>query len=178
MNDILAGLAAAVRLIGGPDPELLEISARSLRVTLTATLTATPIATANGLPLGAWLAISRFRQRRAAIATLTALMGLPLVIVGLILYELLSRSGPFGVFGPLFTPAVPRRFPGGWRGGFHLQREAALNRPAAIPAVVTATVDRKRFGSCGKRLSARSDQCVCWSPAPCRRMEHWLRSRT
>jgi len=57
-----------------------------------------------GLPLGAWLAVSRYRFRRLVIALLNALMGLPPVVVGLVVYLLLSRSGPFGVMGLLFTP--------------------------------------------------------------------------
>lgn len=55
---------------------------------------------------GAWLAVNRFRFRRATIALLNALMGLPPVEVGLIVYILFSRSGPFGVFGLLFTPTA------------------------------------------------------------------------
>lgn len=84
------------------DPDLLEIVALSLRVTLTAVL----IASCIGLPLGAWLVINRFRFRRATIAVLNALMGLPPVVVGLIVYMLLSRSGPFGVLDLLFTPTA------------------------------------------------------------------------
>ena len=59
-----------------------------------------------GLPLGAWLAVNRFPFRRATIAFLNALMGLPPVVVGLIVYILFSRSGPLGVFGLLFTPTA------------------------------------------------------------------------
>lgn len=102
MNPLLQGLAEAGRLVVTLDPDLLEIAALSLRVTLTATL----IAAAIGLPLGAWLAISRFRLRRAVIAVLNALMGLPPVVVGLVVYVLLSRSGPLGVLGLLFTPTA------------------------------------------------------------------------
>lgn len=102
MTDILAALAAAFRLIVALDGDLIEITLRSLQVTVTATLVAAVV----GLPLGAWLAVSRFRFRRATIATLNALMGLPPVAVGLIVYLLLSRSGPFGVFGLLFTPTA------------------------------------------------------------------------
>ncbi len=92
----------AGRLIVTLDPDLMEITARSLHVTLTATA----IASAIGLPLGAWLAVNRFRARRTVIALLNALMGLPPVVVGLVVYVLLSRSGPFGVFGLLFTPTA------------------------------------------------------------------------
>ena len=102
MQEIWIGMAEAFRLVVTLDPELIEISLRSLRVTLTAVL----IAAALGIPLGAWLAVSRFRYRRGAIALLNALMGLPPVVVGLIVYLLLSRSGPLGVFNLLFTPGA------------------------------------------------------------------------
>ena len=64
------------------------------------------MASALALPFGTWLAIRRFRYRRVTIAALNALMGLPPVVVGLIVYLLLSRSGPFGVLGLLFTPTA------------------------------------------------------------------------
>ena len=102
MNTILEGLSEAARLAWTLDPDLLEISARSLQVTGLAVLVASCI----GLPLGAWLAVSRFPARRHVIALLNALMGLPPVVVGLIVYLLLSRSGPFGVLDLLFTPAA------------------------------------------------------------------------
>ncbi|MFY0659436.1 MAG: ABC transporter permease [Shimia sp.] len=102
MNELLAGLLEAGRLIITFDADLIEISLRSLQVTLTAVA----IASAIGLPLGCWLAVRRFRFRRFVIATLNALMGLPPVVVGLIVYLLLSRAGPFGVFGLLFTPTA------------------------------------------------------------------------
>ncbi|MEO1603631.1 MAG: ABC transporter permease, partial [Pseudomonadota bacterium] len=92
----------AMRLVWSLDPELIEIAARSLQVTLTAVV----IAALIGLPLGAWLAVSRFRARRTVIAIVNALMGLPPVVVGLIVYLMLSRSGPFGVLGLLFTPTA------------------------------------------------------------------------
>ena len=102
MNDILAGMWQAVALILAFDPELLEIILLSLQVTLTAVI----ISSFIGMPLGAWLAINRFKFRRIVIAILNALMGLPPVVVGLVVYILLSRSGPFGVFGLLFTPTA------------------------------------------------------------------------
>ncbi len=102
MNEITQGLYEAAKLILTLDPDLLEIVGLSLRVTLTAVL----IASLIGLPLGAWLVINRFRFRRATIAVLNALMGLPPVVVGLIVYMLLSRSGPFGVLDLLFTPTA------------------------------------------------------------------------
>lgn len=75
---------------------------RSLRVTLTALA----IACAIALPLAAFLAVRRFRWRRPTIAILNALMGLPPVVVGLLVYIMLSRSGPFGALGLLFTPTA------------------------------------------------------------------------
>ncbi|NNE52293.1 MAG: ABC transporter permease [Sulfitobacter sp.] len=102
MNDIWAGLEAAFWLIVTLDPDLLEITLRSLYVSLTALV----IASAIALPFGSWLAIRRFKYRRATIAVLNALMGLPPVVVGLIVFLLLSRSGPFGILGLLFTPTA------------------------------------------------------------------------
>jgi tungstate transport system permease protein len=102
MTDIWAGLEAAFWLIVTLDSDLVEITLRSLQVSVTALVFASLIA----LPFGTWLAIRRFRYRRTAIAVLNALMGLPPVVVGLIVYLLLSRSGPFGVFGLLFTPTA------------------------------------------------------------------------
>jgi tungstate transport system permease protein len=102
MNEILQGAAEAGWLILSLDKDLYEIIFLSLRVTLSAVL----IASVIGLPLGAWLAVNRFRHRRLVIAILNALMGLPPVVVGLIVYMALSRAGPFGVLGLLFTPTA------------------------------------------------------------------------
>ncbi len=102
MNDIFQGLSQAMRLVLALDPGLVEITLRSLQVTVTATL----VASAIGLPLGAWLAVNRFWLRRYVIAVLNALMGLPPVVVGLMVYVILSRSGPLGVLGLLFTPTA------------------------------------------------------------------------
>ncbi len=102
MNELLLGFVEAARLIAALDRDLTEIALRSLRVTVTAVA----VGSALGMPLGAWLAVSRFRWRRHAIAVLNALMGLPPVVVGLIVYLALSRSGPFGVLGLLFTPTA------------------------------------------------------------------------
>ena len=84
------------------DADLVEITLRSLRVTLSALAVACLIA----LPLAALLAVRRFRMRRATIAVLNALMGLPPVVVGLVVYVMLSRAGQFGVLGLLFTPTA------------------------------------------------------------------------
>lgn len=100
MNDITQGLLSALRLIVTFDAELWEISLRSLQVSLTALVLASAIA----MPFGTFLAVQRFKYRRLLISIINALMGLPPVVVGLIVYIMLSRSGPFGVFGLLFTP--------------------------------------------------------------------------
>lgn len=84
------------------DPDLYEIIFLSLRVTVSAVI----LGSALGLPLGAWLAVNRFRFRRYVIAVLNALMGLPPVVVGLFVYMLLSRAGPLGGFGLLFSPSA------------------------------------------------------------------------
>jgi tungstate transport system permease protein len=102
MGELWEGLAQAIGLIVTADADLIEISLRSLQVTLTALVIACVIA----LPLAGVLAVRRFRWRRGVIAVLNALMGLPPVVVGLIVYVLLSRSGPFGVLGLLFTPTA------------------------------------------------------------------------
>jgi tungstate transport system permease protein len=91
---------SALHLILTGDPTLFAIVKLSLIVSLSATLLATMI----GLPLGALIALTRFRGREAAIVTLNALMGLPPVVVGLAIYLVLSRSGPLGAWGLLFTP--------------------------------------------------------------------------
>jgi tungstate transport system permease protein len=102
MNDFARSAAAALSLIGSLDPELIGIVGLSLRVSLSASL----IALAIGAPLGAWLAISHFPGRQAIIVLTNALLGLPPVVVGLGLYLLLSRSGPLGSAGLLFTPTA------------------------------------------------------------------------
>jgi len=93
---------AAFRLLIRLDPDLLEIVGLSLRMTAAAVA----IATVVGLPIGAGLALFRFRGRQAVVAVLNALMGFPPVVLGLILYMLLSRAGPLGVLGLLFTPSA------------------------------------------------------------------------
>lgn len=102
MGEIFEALQQAGKLIVSFDPDLVEIAGRSLYVTITAVVIASLIA----IPLGAWISVRRFRFRRVAVALLNGLMGLPPVVVGLIVYLLLSRSGPFGVFGLLYTPTA------------------------------------------------------------------------
>ena len=93
-------LGGALRLIASGDAVLGGIVLLSLGVSLSAV----GLATLLGLPLGAALAVGRFPGRRAVIVLLNALMGLPPVVVGLFVYLLLSRAGPLGPLGLLFTP--------------------------------------------------------------------------
>jgi tungstate transport system permease protein len=92
--------ASALHLVLTADPTLVAIVRLSLAVSFSAVLLAAII----GLPLGAWLALTRFPGREAAIVALNALMGLPPVVAGLAVFLLLSRSGPLGSWGLLFTP--------------------------------------------------------------------------
>src|SRR5580700_721227 len=102
MNDIAAALHTAARLIGHFDPELRQIVFLSLGVSLTASICAFVI----GAPIGASLAVYKFRGKGAFIVVANALLGLPPVVAGLVIYLLLSRSGPLGSLGILFTPAA------------------------------------------------------------------------
>ncbi len=102
MNEIAEALRTAFTLIVTLDGDLAEIVGLSLYVSVSAVL----IATAIGLPLGAAVALLRFPGRGFLQVLLNALMGLPPVVVGLVVYLLLSRSGPFGVFGLLYSPAA------------------------------------------------------------------------
>ena len=102
MAEIGAAFAAALALIGGLEPRLVEIVMLSLQVSLTAVI----IAAIVGLPLGALVALGRFPGRRAVIVVLNGFMGLPPVVVGLLVFLLLSRAGPLGPLGLLFTPTA------------------------------------------------------------------------
>lgn len=102
MNDFAQSIVAAFALIGEADSELIGIVALSVRVSLAASIVALLI----GAPFGALLAITRFRGRQVIIVLTNALLGLPPVVVGLALYLLLSRSGPLGAAGLLFTPTA------------------------------------------------------------------------
>lgn len=102
MTDLWNGLSQAFWLVLTLNPDLVEITLRSLYVSFSALV----IGSAIAMPLAALLAVRRFRWRRTVIAILNALMGLPPVVVGLVVYVFLSRSGPFGVFGLLFTPTA------------------------------------------------------------------------
>ncbi len=102
MSETTEALRLAIRLIAERDTTLSEIVYRSLQVSLTAVFCAALV----GLTLGAWLAITRFPGRKVVIVIVNGLMGLPPVVIGLLVYLLLSRSGPLGAWGLLFTPTA------------------------------------------------------------------------
>jgi tungstate transport system permease protein len=102
MTDLADAFDAAWRLLAGPDPALAGIVGLSLQTSLLAVL----LAAIPGLPLGAWLAVHRFPGRGVVVAIANAMMGLPPVVAGLVLYLVLSRSGPLGALGLLFTPGA------------------------------------------------------------------------
>jgi tungstate transport system permease protein len=102
MQDFASEFVEAFRLLGRLDADLLEIVALSLRVSLSAVAAAALL----GLPLGALLAVTRFAGRRALIVLLAALMGLPPVVVGLLVYLALSNAGALGPLQLLYTPAA------------------------------------------------------------------------
>jgi tungstate transport system permease protein len=102
LNSVAEAAGQAFGLVVAADPKLVGIVALSLRVSLAAVV----IGCAVGLPLGAAVAVNRFAGRRALIVILNGLMGLPSVVVGLVVYLLLSRAGPLGSWGILFTPTA------------------------------------------------------------------------
>jgi tungstate transport system permease protein len=102
MQDISAAFGLALQLIVSGDAELARIVLLSLQISLSAVALAALV----GMPLGAAVALLRFPGRGALVVVLNALMGLPPVVVGLFLYLMLSRAGPLGEFGLLFTPTA------------------------------------------------------------------------
>ena len=102
MPEFNESLLSAWQLLAGGNAQLISVVLLSLRVSLTAAL----IACLIGMPIGALLAVGRFPGRRALIVLFNGLMGLPPVVVGLMVYLLLSRAGPLGDFGLLFSPAA------------------------------------------------------------------------
>jgi tungstate transport system permease protein len=102
MDTLGQSFAVAAAMVAHLDARLTGIVALSLAVSLTATL----IAAVIGLPLGAAIAIGRFPGRASLVVVLNAAMGLPPVVVGLLVYLLLSRAGPLGAMGLLFTPTA------------------------------------------------------------------------
>ena len=102
MNTVAEAAGQAFGLVAAADPKLVDIVLLSLRVSLSAVLVGSLV----GLPLGAAIAVNEFRGRRTLIVILNGLMGLPSVVVGLVVYLLLSRAGPLGAWGILFTPTA------------------------------------------------------------------------
>jgi tungstate transport system permease protein len=103
MNSFSDSLARALQLIFTPDPTLAEIVLRSLAISGTACA----LACGFGIALGAWLGVARMRGRAAVLALLNTALAVPSVVVGLVVYLLLSRSGPLGFLGWLFSfPAM------------------------------------------------------------------------
>ncbi len=101
-NDLVAAVRQALTLIVTLDGNLLEIIVLSVRVSLSALLLAVLV----GVPLGAVLALFRFRGQQGLVILINASMGMPPVVVGLFVYLMLSRSGPLGVLSLLYTPAA------------------------------------------------------------------------
>jgi tungstate transport system permease protein len=102
MNDVSSSFGIAFGLIGNGDGELWRIVRLSLEVSVTSTILACLV----GFPIGAVVGVRPFPGRRVVIVVLNALLGLPSVVVGLVIYLLLSRAGPLGSFGILFTPSA------------------------------------------------------------------------
>jgi len=102
VSSLVDAVAQAFGLVMSLDPKLVEIVLLSLRVSLAAALLGALI----GLPLGAAIAVNDFPGRRTLIIILNGLLGLPSVVVGLVVYLLLSRAGPLGAWGILFTPTA------------------------------------------------------------------------
>ena len=125
MNDFSDALYTAASLIGHANTELREIVFLSLGVSLAASICAFVI----GAPLGTALAVYRFHGKGVLIVIANALLGLPPVVVGLAIYLLLSRSGPLGSFGILFTPTAM------------VIAQAVLGIPIVIALVHRMTVD-------------------------------------
>jgi tungstate transport system permease protein len=125
MNDFSTAINTALSLIAENDPEVRDIVLLSLKVSLTASICAFVI----GSPLGTALAMYRFPGKSALIVVANALLGLPPVVVGLVVYLLLSRSGPLGSFGILFTPTAM------------VIAQAALGIPIIVALVHRMTVD-------------------------------------
>jgi tungstate transport system permease protein len=102
MGTVSQSLALALHMVTHVDPRLAQIVGLSIAISLTSTLCSAVI----GLPLGAAIGIARFPGRNPLVVALNAAMGLPPVVVGLVVYLLLSRAGPLGEFGLLFTPTA------------------------------------------------------------------------
>ena len=102
MQDLVSAFYLAVNLLISVDSDLFEIIILSLQVSLSAVLFSCLL----GFPLGALTAVAKFPGRRALVISMNALMGLPPVVLGLLVYIILSRSGPLGFLGLLYTPSA------------------------------------------------------------------------
>jgi tungstate transport system permease protein len=100
LDEISAGLIRAIQLIVTLNPEVVDITARSLSISLTSVL----IASLINIPIGGLIEFYDFRGKRALVTIIQTLYSLPTVTVGLVVYLILSRSGPLGSLGLLFTP--------------------------------------------------------------------------
>jgi len=146
MNDFVAAFQTALGLIGSFDPELREIIVLSLGVSLTAAVCAFVI----GTPLGTALAVYRFPGRGALVVVANALLGLPPVVVGLTVYLLLSRSGPLGSFGVLFTPTAM------------IIAQCALGTPIVIALVHRTAVEHWRAYGDAMLVDGASRRQTIW----------------
>jgi len=139
MNDLLDALAAAWDLVLSGDPTLVGIVLLSLSISLTAVF----LASILGLPLGAALAILRFPGRNAAVVLVNAFMGLPPIVAGLFVYLLLSRSGPLGSLGLLFTPTAVASFAAAFiacEGGLYLVSATIMGDTEDFTAAIAARI--------------------------------------
>ncbi|MDD4483319.1 MAG: ABC transporter permease [Methanoregula sp.] len=100
MSDIVSGVAQAVNLIVTLNPDVMQIALLSLYISLTSTILAACIA----IPIGGFIHFYEFRGKKVLIALIQTLYSLPTVVVGLLIYLMISRSGPLGIFGLLYTP--------------------------------------------------------------------------
>jgi len=100
MDYIVSSITGAWRLLTGFDPEMYFIVWTSVRISVTASI----LAALASVPVGLWIALSRFRGRKVLLLLLNTLMALPTVVVGLFVYGLVGRQGPLGGLGLLFTP--------------------------------------------------------------------------
>jgi tungstate transport system permease protein len=142
--------APKVSLVVGADAQLLGIVALSLKVSLSAVF----LASCLGLPIGAAIAVGRFPGRRSLTVILNGLMGLPPVVVGLLVYLLLSRAGPLGAFGLLFTPTAM------------VIAQVVLITPivAALSRQIVATRGATTRNSCARSAPRRrAPPSRCWS---------------
>lgn len=163
MDFFVQSTAEALRLLISFDPELYFIVYVSLRVSLLATL----VASALGIPLGVFIALGRFRGKRAVITLLNTLLALPTVVIGLFVYALLSRQGVFGHWGLLYTPGaivigqVILILP--WVAGFTVSavsrideryRLTAMTLGADAPGTALVIIREARFGIFGAVIAA------------------------